>query len=230
MNNTKILALLVGFLAFSAVVFASETTGRGYPGNEGTTGGSSVTAVPATYRIGGVTIDTSTEKGMELYRIREQIQLRINQTAGSTKARVRNVHGYQVQAYVHGLLETAELMEGPIGQQVRTVARNMNESVKLMVQAEERVQSRSILVKFFIGADQEAVDEMEQQMNQVRSRITEMEQKLANVSDEAVRAMIREQIQNMEQNLEQIQEKIQSERKIKGLFGFLFRYKSGTGE
>jgi len=153
--------------------------------------------------------------------IREKQTIKLNQTLNSTDDRVKNNHGYIVRVHVHGLLESADLIEGPMGQQVRLVARKLNDTVNNMTLAEEKVQNRSRFAKFFFGYDKKAVNQMEQQMNKTREHIDELSELLFTVEDEEVEAMINEELAAMEEKLLRIQEKAASEKKSKGLFGWL---------
>jgi len=177
--------------------------------------------------IGDTVVDTTTKTGQALLQIREREQARITQTHGSIqevgRAQIQERNGQIVQAHAISLIETAELVEGEVGEQVRRVANDLKEAAQLMAVAENRVEVRGGIARLFFGSDRVAVNEMKNQMDQSREHIQEMEQLMTNVTDEAVHAMIQEQIQNMETRLEQVAVRVQTERQDKGLFGFLFR-------
>lgn len=206
-------------LLFSVLVLAPVLAQQAGPGSP---------SVPGGMMVGGVQVNLSTERGRELQQIRERVQARVNQSLNGTGARTRaeqrvmNTHGYRVQSYVHGLLETADMINGSIGPQVRTVAQSMNQSTQRMAQAEAQANGRGPLARLLIGPDRAALNEAEQQLNQTRQRIRDLEQHLTGLEDEAVQAMIQEQIQNMEQQLTQASEQVEEQKQKRGLFGFLF--------
>lgn len=129
----------------------------------------------------------------------------------------------QVRLAVHSLLAMGGLVGG-IGPQVREIARNFNNSVQATIRAEEKIQIRSGFLRFFAGGDDKAAGELEQEINQNRQRIQQLNQLREQCDcDEEVKAMMREQIQNMEQEQNRLQQLAQKEKKSKGIFGWLWK-------
>ena len=230
MEKNIFLSLFLGALVLSVGAFAQQ--------NDDAMGGADedvmneALAEPALtsaqVRVGGVEIDPTTTRGQELLQIREGVQTRINQTENDN--RMSETHGYMVQSNVKGMLDVADLIEGPMGQQVKTIAQKMNESVNAMTAAEVKTESRSAFARFFFGADREAVATMDQELNRTREHIEEMQAQLLELTDEEAKAIIQEQIQNMEAQLEQVRARVDSESKSKGIFGFLVRNKVSDAE
>jgi len=127
-----------------------------------------------------------------------------------------------VRLAVHALL-AMENLTGGIGKNVSAIARNFNNSVQATIRAEDRIQNRSRIARFFNGGDQEAADEIEQEVNQNRNRIEQLQMLMerCNCTDE-VKAMLQEQMQNMTQEQNRLGEVAQKEKTNKGLFGALF--------
>jgi hypothetical protein len=114
-------------------------------------------------------------------------------------------------------------LTGDIGRNVSQIAREFNNSVQATIRAEERIQTRNWLVRFFVGGDREAAEDIEQEVNRNRQRIQELKQLREECDcDEEVRNMLQEQIQNMEQEQNRLQQSAQNEKKDKGIFGWLF--------
>lgn len=159
----------------------------------------------------------------ELRQMIQQRQQEMNQTMQGLKKAAKNVYQNQnrVRLAVHTLLAMEDLAGG-IGQQVSEVARGFNNSVQATIRAEERIQTRSNILRFFMGGDEKSAEELEQEVNQNQQRIQELKQ-LREQCNEEVKAMMQEQIQNMEQEQTRLQDLAQKEKKSKGLFGWLFK-------
>jgi len=128
-----------------------------------------------------------------------------------------------VRLAVHALL-AMENLTGGIGRNVSQIAREFNNSAQATIRAEERIQTRNMLMSFFFGGDEQAAEEMEQEVNRNRERIQELKRLMQECEcEEEVKAMLQEQIQNMEQEQNRIQELAQNEKKSKGIFGWLWK-------
>ena len=161
----------------------------------------------------------------ELGQMIQQRQQEMNQETQGMGKQEQKVYQNQnqVRLAVHTLLAMEDLVGG-IGQNVSRIAREFNNSVQATIRAEEKIQTRSGLARFFLGGDEEAAQELEQETNQSQLRIQELKQLMEECEcDEGVRAMMQEQIQNMEQEQTRLQELTQNEKKSKGLFGWLLK-------
>jgi hypothetical protein len=129
----------------------------------------------------------------------------------------------QVRLAVHALLEMKDLVGG-IGPQVSEIAKSYNNSIKETIQAEEKIQTRSALSRFFAGGDKKAAEDLEAQVAQNQERVMELKQLQQQCEcDEEVKAMMQEQIQSMEQEQTRLRELADNEKKSKGLFGWLWK-------
>jgi len=133
----------------------------------------------------------------------------------------------KVREAVHALLSLEDLASG-IGSQVSDIARGFNNSVQATIIAEEKIQKRSAFVRFFIGGEKNATEDMEQELNQNQQRIQELKQlREESVGGEEVKAMMQEQIQKMEQEQVRLQQLADRENSANGVFGWvrnLFRW------
>jgi len=133
----------------------------------------------------------------------------------------------KVREAVHALLAIEDLAPG-IGPQVSQIAQQFNNSVQATIIAEEKIQKRNAFVRFFMGGEKNAAQEMEQELNQNQLRIQELKQLREEcVGGEEVKAMIQEQIQNMEQEQARLQQLADREKNTNGMFGWvrnLFRW------
>lgn len=128
----------------------------------------------------------------------------------------------KVREAVHALLAAEDLVGG-IGQQVSAVAIEFNNSVEKTIQAEERIQKRSGFVKFFLGGDKKAAQEIEQEVNQNQVRLQELKQLHQQCPClSTVKEIIQAQIQNIEQEQNRLQELALEQINKKGVFSWLF--------
>jgi hypothetical protein len=155
----------------------------------------------------------------------QEKQQKMNQQLEGLDDKQQNMYRNQnqVRLAVHALL-AMENFTGDIGPQVSEIARNFNNSVQATLNSEEKIQQRSAFARFFMGGDNEAAENIEQEVNQNQQRIQELKQlrEQCNCTEE-VKSMFQEQIQNMEQEQSRLQELAQQEKQRKGIFGWMFR-------
>jgi len=153
---------------------------------------------------------------------RQQMQQEVEQIRNKAMQKAYQNQN-EVRLAVHALLEM-ENITGGIGPQIREVARNFNNSIQATLRAEERIEARSGIARFFAGGDAEAADEIEQEINQSRQRIQQLQQLREDCPcSEEVRALMQEQIQKMEQEQDRLQGLAQAEKKSKGLLGWIWK-------
>jgi len=158
--------------------------------------------------------------------IKAQIKLiqkeNANITGLSSNNRLKNEN--TVRVAVQTLLAAGNI-QGGIGEQISSIAKNFNNSVIAQYNAEEKIQNKNALSRFFFGGDSEAAEEIRQQVEQNRIRLENLET-LMNMCgedcDEELKAMVREQIQLLEEEQNRLQELSQAELDDKGLLGGLF--------
>ncbi|MBU1164199.1 hypothetical protein KKA15_01380 [Patescibacteria group bacterium] len=128
----------------------------------------------------------------------------------------------KVRAAVHTLLSAEDLIGG-IGPKVSEIAQQFNNSVEKTIKAEEKIQNRNSITRFFFGGDKDAAGEIKQEANQNQERIQELKQLRDNCDcQQEVEEVISQQIQNIEQEQNRLQQLAQEQINKKGLFGWLF--------
>jgi predicted small secreted protein len=167
-------------------------------------------------------------RARNITELREMIQERqqeMIQEMQTLREQMQEVYQNQnrVRLAVHTLL-AMENLTGGIGRNVSVIAREFNNSVQTTIRSEVRIQTRNMFIRILIGGDEQAADEIEQEVNQNQERIQRL-RKLLEKCDcpEEVKEMIQEEIRNMEQEQNRLQEMAQNEKKSKGLFGWLFK-------
>jgi len=176
---------------------------------------------PQIREIRQVKAKTSTQL-KEMVQEREQEMEQEEQNLSQKEQKVYKNQN-QVRLAVHALL-AMENLTGGIGPQISAIAREFNNSVKATILAEEKIQKRSKLVRFFVGGDTEAAEEIEQAVVLNREKIQELKQLRTQCveCDEETRAIMSEQVQNMEQEQERLQQLSQNEKQRRGIFARLF--------
>ena len=128
----------------------------------------------------------------------------------------------RVRLAVHALLAMEDLA-GEVGPRISQVAREFDSSVQATIRAEEKIQTRSALARFFAGGDSEAAEDIESKVTQNRERIQELQQLREECTNSEVRAMMQEQIQNMQNEQTRLNNLAKAEQKSKGLLGWLWK-------
>ena len=133
-----------------------------------------------------------------------------------------------VSAFVHILLNESQnnalFGDGArgIGPQVSEYARQFNNSLQAQVQAEERIEKRNAVVRFFAGGDQAAAGTLEQETVRNQERIQEMQQLITQCQD--CDAQIMELLQAQLKEMEGVQTRLQllaeKEEQDRGIFGW----------
>jgi len=131
-------------------------------------------------------------------------------------------HRNAVADFVQGLLEVAE-KEEKIGQQVKVIAQQQNQSVDTTVQAMEKVQTRSKIKTFLLGSDYKNLGALRSEMVQTRNRLEQLNKLMENVQNEGDRTELQNQIQTLEQEQVKIESFIKVQEDKFSLFGWLVK-------
>ncbi|MBU5688139.1 MAG: hypothetical protein KQA41_00715 [Candidatus Aenigmarchaeota archaeon] len=176
------------------------------------------------------------ERNQEEIRERVQLQEKVKNITDQVRARIeeetRNIKGAEQKVYqnqntvrvaVHTLLAMEDLTGG-IGKNISQIAREFNNSIQATIRAEERIEKRNKITRFFVGGDDQAAKEIEQQVLQNQIRIQELKKysRECNCSEE-IKAMLQEQIQNLEREQSRLSELVKKEKESKGLFGWIWK-------
>ena len=130
-----------------------------------------------------------------------------------------NQNFQKVSDQVHQLIDTVGAKTG-IGQQVKDIAQNqtkLQDDIKTNV---SQLASRSALTKFFIGSDKKTLQNMEQQMEQNRLMIQQLEEVTTQTTNSGDIDQIQQTIDLLIYQNATLQEKISNDNKVNGLFGW----------
>jgi len=129
----------------------------------------------------------------------------------------------QVRESVHYFLAfPEEITEKNLGQQISEIAKQFNNSVQAQINAEERVRKRDGILRSLFGADEKAVEELEQEQEELETQIEEMEQ-IKEQLTENEQEFVEEELDIMKQEQNRIKELVQKEKKDKGILGWIFK-------
>ncbi len=131
-------------------------------------------------------------------------------------------HRSTVADFVQNLLQVAD-REGGIGEQVRTVAQEQNQSASTTVRAMRKVEERNRVKTFFLGPDYKNLGTLRSEMVQTQNRLEQLNRFTENVENEGDKTELQNQIQTLEQEQVRIENFIKEREGDFGLFGWLVR-------
>ncbi len=161
--------------------------------------------------------------------LKTMIKKKINEFNASlqkTNSQLKNVYKNQnrIRIAAYALMGMQNFVGEKNAPKVMEIARQLDASVKTTIKAEEKIQKRSKIVRFFMGGDKEAAQEIKRQIQQNKKRIQELK-KIYNECEDCdaqVKELLKEQIKNIEQEQIRLGQVAKQEEKSKGIFGFLF--------
>lgn len=126
----------------------------------------------------------------------------------------------KVSDQVHELIETVGA-KGGIGQQVKEIAQSQTKLQEEIVSDVSNLNSRGTMAKFLIGSDKKLIKSMEQNMEQNRLMIQQLEELKLQTKNTGDLKQIQETIELMTYQNTSLQNKIDKESKTNGMFGWL---------
>ena len=166
-----------------------------------------VLAIAAIFSLTSFTIaksETSTEKNIK----KQTGQMNVEE------------HRSTVANFVQTLKEASSSTEGGIGQQVRVIAQQQNDSDATTTKAIEKIQSRSKIKTFLIGSDYKNLGVLRSEIVQTRNRIDQLNRTIQNATNTVE---IQAQIQVLEQEQAKIENFIKEQEGKFSLFGWLVK-------
>ena len=130
-------------------------------------------------------------------------------------------HKSAVANFVQSLHAVADNEQGGIGQQVRVIAQQQNDSETTTVQALEKIQSRNKIKTFLMGSDYKNLGTLRSEIVTTQNRINQLNNLLPNIQNASDTAEIQDQIQTLGQQQTQINNFITAQENKFSLFGWL---------
>jgi hypothetical protein len=134
----------------------------------------------------------------------------------------KEIHQSTVANFVQNLLDVAD-REGGIGEQVRTIAQEQNQSASTTIQAMEKVQTRSKVKTFFIGSDYKNLGELRSEMVQTENRLEQLNKLMESTQNAGDKTELQGQVQLLQQEQTKIESFINANESKFSLFGWLVK-------
>lgn len=128
----------------------------------------------------------------------------------------------KVATAVQEMLQIADRNDG-IGQQVREIAQAQNQEFAGAEASLTRAQERSGFARFFIGPNYGEINSAEKRMENIQTKIQELNQLKNQLSNSGDQQLLEQHIQNLEQVKTELQSQLQEEQKGFSLLGWAFR-------
>lgn len=153
----------------------------------------------------------------------EQVQQKNQEQTQAQQGQVNaEQHRSAVANFVQSLNDIADRETG-IGQQVRTIAQQQNQSVSTAIPAMEKVQTRSKIKTFLLGSDYKNLGALRSEVVQTRNRLEQLNRLMENVENEGNKTELQNQIQTLEQEQTKIENFIKAQEDKFSLFGWLVK-------
>lgn len=128
-------------------------------------------------------------------------------------------HRSAVANFVQGLLSVAD-REGGIGQQVRVIAQEQNDSKETTAEAIDKVEKRSKIKTFLLGTDYKNIGVLRSEMVKTRNHINQLNRIVNQAENEQNKSELQAQIQNLAQEEADINNFITQNEEQFSLFGW----------
>lgn len=132
-------------------------------------------------------------------------------------------HRSAVATFVKSLLDVADREQGEIGEQVRAVANEQDESKDDVAGAIDKIQNRSKLKTFFIGTDYKNIGQLRSEMVKTGNQIDQMKRLLDEITSEENKIALHDQIQVLEQDQQTINSFLTTNENKFSLFGWFVK-------
>lgn len=136
-----------------------------------------------------------------------------------------NKNQNRVRLAVYNLLNL-ENFTGNIGLQISQIAKEFNNSIQATINAEERIEKRSEIAKFFAGGNHEDANELKTQVAKNKVKIEELRELVRNCDENCsaeANQMIQEQIDELNKEQVRLSQVAKNELESKGLLGWLWK-------
>ena len=216
--------LLISFLFLLAVTPAfaknsTQATAQSNQGNGSQNSAQTETTTPAT-TITPTGNQVKNQNQTQTQNEGEDQQLAVQTQESEQLNQNLNDSLQKVSDQVHNLIDTVGAKSG-IGQQVSDIAQNQSKLQGEIKSSVAQLASRSAVSKFFIGSDKKAVRQMEQQMEQNRLLIQQLEELKTQTTNSGDLEQIQQTIDLMTYQNTSLQAKIDQENQVNSLFSWL---------
>jgi len=155
----------------------------------------------------------------------ENVQVQVQQQSseqnkGSEMSQQRRS---KVANAVQQMLQVAD-RNGGIGQQVRVIAQEQNQSINQAEESLSKVENRNGFVKFLIGPNYGEINKSEKLLEQNREKIEQLNQIKTQLPNQGDHQMLTQQIQVLEQANLEIENTLKNSQQGISLLGWMFKF------
>ena len=133
-------------------------------------------------------------------------------------------HRNAVSALVQDLLNVADKEGNGIGEQVRTVAKEQNETKDEVAAKIDKIQNRSKIKTFLVGMDYKNTGQLRSEMVKTRNQIERLTRLMNKTTNERNKTIIQEQTQKLEQQQKNIDDFLTTNESKFSLFGWAVKF------
>ena len=132
-------------------------------------------------------------------------------------------HRSVVATFVQGLLDVADKEQGGIGDQVKVIANEQNDSKDNVADAIDKVQNRSKVKTFLIGTDYKNIGQLRSEMVKTGNQIDQLKRLLDKTTNAESKTALQAQIQALEQEQQKINDFLKANESKFSLFGWFIK-------
>jgi len=132
-------------------------------------------------------------------------------------------HQSAVSNFVQGLLNVADKEQGGIGEQVRTIAQQQNQSASTTIKAMEKIQIRNKVKTFLIGTDYKNIGQLRSEIVKTENQINQLNGLVDKTTSEENKTILQAQIQVLEQEQQKINDFLKVNESKFSLFGWFVK-------
>jgi chromosome segregation ATPase len=108
---------------------------------------------------------------------------------------------------------------GGIGEEIATLAKQQEEAQRRIEQNVEKIEARRGILKFFLGADRNALENIDTTIEENEERIATLQELEESVTDDEAREEVSDMIQSLRDQNVALQQKVEGETQSRGVFG-----------
>ncbi|MDD4761903.1 MAG: hypothetical protein PHZ25_02690 [Candidatus Pacebacteria bacterium] len=131
-------------------------------------------------------------------------------------------HQNVVSDFVESLLQVAD-REGGIGEEVRAIIHEQNQSASSTVQIIKKVQTRNKVKTFLVGSDYKNLGVLRSEMVQTENRLEQLNKIMERAQNEGDKTEIQNQIKTLEQEQVKIENFLKTQEGKFSLFGWFVK-------
>ncbi|MEK7124384.1 MAG: hypothetical protein AAB877_01725 [Patescibacteria group bacterium] len=132
-------------------------------------------------------------------------------------------HRSQTAKFVQSLLDVADREQGEVGEQVREIAKEQDESKDKVADGIDKIKNRSNIKTFLIGTDYKNIGQLRSEMVKTRNQIAQLNRLLDKTTSEETKTALKEQIKTLEQEQQKIEDFLKANESKFSLFGLFVK-------